>query len=75
MNAVLCCHCLSVVVSAHRHDFQSCKCPKVRNITVDGGHDYKKRLYGTEASWIEIENGQELVSAIKLSEEEGKLSP
>jgi len=40
LNAVKCCNCNQVVVSAHRHDFRECECG---NIFTDGGHDYTRR--------------------------------
>jgi hypothetical protein len=55
-NKVKCLKCEDIIVSAHRHDFNSCSCGK---ISVDGGMDYLRRsgdldnyedlsIYGTQ---------------------------
>lgn len=45
-NAVQCHKCDEIVESTHRHDFKFCKC---RNIAVDGGHDYLRRMGGLQS--------------------------
>ena len=40
-NAVKCNICGDVIESERRHDFKTCSCG---NISVDGGHDYLRRL-------------------------------
>jgi hypothetical protein len=50
LNAVQCLSCNEVIVSRHRHDYKSCKCG---NVSVDGGLDYKRRGFKTEASFVE----------------------
>lgn len=41
-NAVRCNYCNSVIESTHRHDYKTCECG---HVSVDGGKDYKKRLW------------------------------
>jgi hypothetical protein len=50
LNAVQCLSCDEVIVSRHRHDFKSCKCG---NVSVDGGLEYKRRAFKTEATFVE----------------------
>lgn len=40
-NAARCLLCNDIIESKHRHDFVTCKCG---NISVDGGHDYLRRV-------------------------------
>lgn len=40
-NKVRCLSCDDIIESTHRHDFVRCSC---RNIAVDGGHDYLRRV-------------------------------
>lgn len=40
-NAVRCLLCNDVIESKHVHDFVTCTCG---NISVDGGHDYLRRV-------------------------------
>lgn len=42
-NALKCLRCGDIIESKHRHDFQTCSCG---NFSVDGGHDYIRRVYG-----------------------------
>lgn len=42
-NAAKCKGCLDIVESTHRHDFVTCSCG---NLSVDGGHDYPRRVFG-----------------------------
>ena len=44
-NMARCNKCGDVVESKHRHDFVSCTCGQM---SVDGGHEYLRRLYGAE---------------------------
>jgi hypothetical protein len=37
-NAVTCLDCLDTIVSYHRHDYKTCRCPN--RAMVDGGTDY-----------------------------------
>lgn len=43
-NKVQCLNCNDIIESRHRHDFVTCKCG---NTSVDGGHDYLRRLGNT----------------------------
>lgn len=67
VNGALCVHCGSVIVSLHRHDFQSCVCERDRAISVDGGKSYKRRIHGKSADWIEIDSQEELLIATQLA--------
>ena len=46
-NQARCLDCGDEPYSANRHDFKSCKCG---NISVDGGLDYIRRVYDTDAN-------------------------
>lgn len=48
VNAVKCLECKAVVRSLHRHDFRTCRCGAV---SVDGGPDYQRILYNTDAAY------------------------
>ena len=52
-NAVRCLHCDDVIESLHRHDFKRCRCG---HVTVDGGPEYKRRLWSGDPSWNEIDH-------------------
>lgn len=39
-NAVTCLECLDTIVSYHRHDYKTCRCPN--GAMVDGGTDYAR---------------------------------
>lgn len=65
INAVRCTHCKKVVVSRDRHDFACCDCPRDRRICVDGGPDYRRRVFGEEAKWVEILERRELQAGPK----------
>lgn len=41
-NKAKCNKCGEIVESKHRHDFVRCSC---KNLAVDGGKDYLKRMY------------------------------
>lgn len=47
-NQVKCLACEDVIWSAHRHDYKTCKCGKV---SVDGGTDYLRRTFATDAKY------------------------
>jgi len=40
-NSVRCLKCDDIIESKYRHDFVTCSCG---NISVDGGHDYLRRV-------------------------------
>lgn len=51
-NAVRCKKCGDIIESVHRHDFVWCKC---RNVAVDGGKEYRRRVFsGDESTWEEM---------------------
>ena len=54
-NVAQCKKCNDVIESKHRHDFVRCSC---RQIAVDGGKDYLKRLSGSEG-YIELSENVE----------------
>lgn len=41
-NKAKCLKCDDVIISMHRHDYNTCSCG---NLSVDGGLDYLKRNY------------------------------
>lgn len=59
MNAVTCLTCNTRIESTHRHDFKGCACPEDSNtcVFVDGGKDYMRRCYGSNARWLEEDTG------------------
>jgi len=57
-NKAKCNKCGEIVESKHRHDFVRCSC---KNLAVDGGKDYLKRLYK--------EHGYEDLSEVTEDEE------
>lgn len=46
-NSAKCLECGDHIISMSRHDFETCSCG---NISVDGGHDYQRRVFG-EGRW------------------------
>lgn len=55
-NAIFCLHCFTIVVSFHRHDFKYCACAdENKRVAVDGGRDYIRRGFGSEAMWVEAD--------------------
>lgn len=48
-NSARCLKCGEEIVSTHRHDFRTCKCG---NVSVDGGLDYRRRVFRAE-QWEE----------------------
>ena len=73
-NQIECLSCGDKPYSAHRHDFQSCKCGKV---AVDGGQEYTRRV-GASADWKDIsilmeeKNFQELCKELGHAVETGR---
>lgn len=47
-NSVKCAGCGDEIESTHRHDFKWCSC---KNIAVDGGKAYLRRVGGERAGW------------------------
>jgi hypothetical protein len=74
-NQAKCLLCGDVIHSAHRHDFRTCSC---RNVSVDGGMDYIRRVYddveGIEEQSIEIPDAAytACLEAIKWSKDTGR---
>jgi len=62
MNAVTCLNCGEYIVSRSRWDFVSCSCPEGKRVSVDGGEDYQRRVYGKLAKWRE-DDGKEYTGA------------
>lgn len=55
INAVKCLHCGTIIESVHRHDFVTCKCEdEDLRVSVDGGKDYARRVFGHRANYIEL---------------------
>ena len=50
-NKAKCKLCGQVIESKHRHDFVTCDCGE---ISVDGGKDYRRRLYKNKENLIEL---------------------
>lgn len=50
-NKVRCTLCGDVIVSKHRHDFQTCSCGMV---SVDGGTDYLSRTFQSVSDFEEL---------------------
>lgn len=49
-NSAECLKCKCIIESKHRHDFVTCSCG---DISVDGGKDYIKRSFSTDAEYID----------------------
>ena len=49
-NKIRCRKCNDIIESLSVHDFKSCKCGAV---SVDGGHDYLRRV-GNQENWEEL---------------------
>lgn len=47
-NSAKCLDCGDEIVSVHRHDFKYCSCG---SLAVDGGDEYLRRVYATDARW------------------------
>lgn len=61
-NSAKCLKCEDEIVSTHVHDFKWCSC---KNIAVDGGTDYSKRvgnISGKGVSWEDTSIYQEVKS-------------
>ena len=50
-NVVECLECHAVLVSFHRHDYQTCGCPN--ETMIDGGRDYL-RCGGKDLSKVQV---------------------
>ena len=55
-NAIQCKKCGEVIQSRHVHDFVTCQCGAC---SVDGGHDYLRRLYEEDGCFIELSEFEE----------------
>ena len=53
-NGAYCLNCHTILVSTHVHDFRGCECEEERRVCVDGGYDYRRRVYGKDARWTEL---------------------
>lgn len=49
-NSARCLGCGDEMVSEHRHAFRTCSCGA---LSVDGGLDYRKRVYKREVGWTD----------------------
>lgn len=55
MNAVQCLTCHTTIRSKTVHDFCGCGCASEdTRVYVDGGEDYRRRVYGGRARWREV---------------------
>lgn len=52
-NRVKCLLCGEIIESKDRHDFVWCSCG---NVAVDGGPEYKRRVFRGEVAYEEIED-------------------
>ena len=50
-NKIRCRHCGEIIESTHVHDFKTCKCGRV---SVDGGHEYLRRVFKEEGDYEEL---------------------
>jgi hypothetical protein len=48
-SQIECDHCLDVIASLDRHDFNSCHCGRV---SIDGGRDYLRVAFKDDGRWI-----------------------
>ena len=54
-NQVHCKNCGESPWSAHRHDYVQCGCLTAdERVSVDGGMDYLRRVYGPNADFIDV---------------------
>lgn len=56
-NIIKCKNCGDILESTHVHDFKMCKCG---DCGVEGGHDYLRRLFRTDNSYIELSETEEI---------------
>lgn len=49
-NSARCLRCGDEIESEHQHDFRCCSCG---NLCVDGGHEYRRRVFETPAAWFD----------------------
>ena len=54
INGVECLICGEIIVSTHRHDFRSCRCPGESRVCVDGGQEYRRRGWGKGSQWRDL---------------------
>lgn len=56
MNKVTCLTCNTTIESTRVYDFHMCPCYDTTPETVvgvDGGNEYRERVFGTKARWLE----------------------
>lgn len=53
-NAVHCNICGETIVSQHRHDYVRCACTDESFIAVDGGFEYRRRVFGEFCNYTEL---------------------
>jgi hypothetical protein len=51
VNRAMCLLCGETIESRFTHEFKTCKCGEV---SVDGGKDYLKRVYGSKQNVVEL---------------------
>ena len=51
-TALYCRKCEDVIISRTRHDFNRCKC---LDVAIDGGHEYMRVCYETDADYQVID--------------------
>ena len=57
INGVTCRVCGSTIVSRTVHEMVRCKCTDdTTAVWVDGGLDYKRRMYGEKCDYVELED-------------------
>ena len=49
-NSAICLRCGEEIVSEGRHAFRTCRCGA---LSVDGGLDYRRRVYHEDARWLD----------------------
>ena len=49
-NSAKCLKCGDKIISKHRHDYITCSCG---NVSVDGGLDYRRRVFKDMETWID----------------------
>jgi hypothetical protein len=59
-NGIKCLTCNTEIISQHGHDFVCCQCPaeSETRVCVDGGPNYKRRVFGKTAKWEELDSGE-----------------
>lgn len=51
INRIRCKHCGDIIESHTTHDFRTCSC---ESVSVDGGHDYLRRVFKTSNDFEEL---------------------